>query len=158
MRTSISHKEYSQTMPRDCVCPERPSVSRDPCTIRAPRSTGTPTKGDAIVKGGARKLCLTLSSRSKLKVLADDLLPTRFGWQHKSPWWYSDAKRERLSCQLTQSLSATYLAKPLIEVRSIPHRTLISHNKAIVIFNSTHTQQCSKFSTCSAFSTNNIMA
>ena len=28
----------------------------------------------------------------------ENLLPTRFGWEHESPWWYSDAKRDRLSC------------------------------------------------------------
>ena len=46
MRTCISHKEI---------------LRKFPCTIRAPRSTRTPTNGDTIVKGGARKLRLFLA-------------------------------------------------------------------------------------------------
>ena len=66
----------AHTKARDRICPHRP-CGRDPCTI--PRATGTPTNGDTIVKGGARKLLLALSNQSNPKVLADNLLWTRFG-------------------------------------------------------------------------------
>ena len=103
-------------MPRDQICPKRPRLRRDPCTIRAPMVMN----GNAIVESGARKLRLALSIQIDLKVFADNLLLIRFGWQ-QSPWWYSDAKRVNIVWQLTQALSATYLANPLIKGRRIPH-------------------------------------
>ena len=69
IRTCISHQEYSQAMPSDHS--RKIFCRRDPCTIRAPRSTGTPSNGDAIVRGGTRKLRVALSSRS----------PDRLSWK-----------------------------------------------------------------------------
>ena len=93
MRTCSSHKEYSQAMPRGQICPERPSVSGEtPVRLRGPR--GNPQMVTPLSKEG-RGSC---ARRSNPLGLTENLLLTRFGWQQKSPWWYSHAKRERLSC------------------------------------------------------------
>ena len=70
MRTCISHKEYPQPMPRDRICPERPSVS-----------------GETPVRYGLRgprvnpQMVMTLSKEGEeaALILAANLLPTRFG-------------------------------------------------------------------------------
>ena len=85
--------------------------------IRARRSTGKPTNGFYIVKGGAWKL------RCNPKVSADNLLQTRFGWLHHRGDTAKRKKKGTFVPQLTQALSTTYLANPLIQVCSIPHRS-----------------------------------
>ena len=93
MRTCISHKEYSQAMPRD-------RSRKTGVSLETPVRNGLwgPRKHPQMVTPLSKEGLGSWALQSNPIDLADNLLPTRFGWQHKSPWWYSDAKRERLSC------------------------------------------------------------
>ena len=117
-------------MPRDRIRPERPSVSGEtPVRYRLWGPREHPQMVTPLSKEGLGS-CARWSNPIGL---ADNLRPTRIGWQHKSPWWYSDAKRQTFVSQLTQALSATYLANPLIEVRSIPHRSYFCYVHKITL-------------------------
>ncbi|CAL8403246.1 unnamed protein product [Boreogadus saida] len=51
IRPTTKDNAKGSVLSRKTLC-----LRRDACTRSAPRSTGTPTNGDAIVGGGARKL------------------------------------------------------------------------------------------------------
>ena len=77
MRTCIYHKEYSQAMSRYQIC----SISREsPIRYGLRGPWKHPQRVPTLSKEGLGSCAQQTNPKPALD---------RFGWQHKSPWWYS---------------------------------------------------------------------
>ena len=77
MRTCISHKEYSQAMSRYQIW----SISREsPIRYGLRGPWKHPQRAPTLSKEGLGSCAQQTNPKPALD---------RFGWQHKSPWWYS---------------------------------------------------------------------